>query len=206
MEIWKDIKGFEGLYQISNQGRLRSLDRPVKQRSNSIQVKKGKLIIQSKNHKGYPLANMSKENKRYSRATHRLVAEAFIPNPENKPQINHIDGNKENNYVDNLEWLTAKENTKHAMENGLMKPCFNNAKKASDIARNINKKIVDMYDKDGNYIRSFNSLVEAEEKTGAKQKGISEVACGRQKTTGGYVWKYPEEAVDIIENGSKYLK
>lgn len=198
MEIWIDVKGFEGLYQVSNQGRLRSLDRPVKQRNNSIQVKKGKLIAQSENNKGYPLSNMSKGNKRYSRATHRLVAEAFIPNPENKPQVNHIDGDKENNNVDNLEWVTAKENTKHAIENGLMKPCLNNAKRASDIARKINKKKVDMYDKSGVYIRSFNSLIEAEEKTGAKRKGISEVACGRQKTAGGFIWKYPEEALELI--------
>lgn len=156
------------------------------------------MIAQSENNKGYPLSNMSKGNKRYSRATHRLVAEAFIPNPENKPQVNHIDGDKENNNVDNLEWVTAKENTKHAIENGLMKPCLNNAKRASDIARKINKKKVDMYDKSGVYIRSFNSLIEAEEKTGAKRKGISEVACGRQKTAGGFIWKYPEEALELI--------
>lgn len=190
MEIWKDIKGFEGLYQISNQGRLRSLDRPVKQRSNSIQVKKGKLIIQSKNHKGYPLANVSKGNKRYSRATHRLVAEAFIPNPENKPQINHIDGNKENNSVSNLDWVTASENIRHAINNGLMIINKENLAKATKKANKVNQKKVNQYDLNGELINTFNSMVEAEEKTSAKAKGISEVVRGKQVTAGGYIWRY----------------
>ena len=201
MEVWKDIKGFEGLYQISNLGRVRSLDRPVKQRGNSIQIKKGKIIVQSKNHKGYPTTNMSKGNKRYGRPTHRLVAETFIPNPENKDQVNHIDGDKLNNSVENLEWMTGKENIRHAIENGLMKFDVKIAKHASNVARERNKKIVSQYDLDGNYISTFGSLIEAEEKTGVTRKGISEVACGRQKTAGGYAWKYPEEAIKIVTGG-----
>lgn len=194
MEIWKDIKGFEGMYQISNLGRVKSLDRAVKQRNDSFQIKKGLLIKQTKNHKGYPLTCIRKDNKTYAKSTHRLVAETFMPNPDNKEQINHIDGIKTNNHVDNLEWMTGKENIKHAIDNGLMTFCPKRAKHASDIAREKNKKEVDRYDMNGNYIDTFNSLLEAEKETNVGHKGISENLRGRQKSAGGFVWKYANES------------
>ena len=120
-EIWKDIKGYEGLYQVSNLGRVRSLDRYVKQNHNTKQLKKGKIIQPTKNHKGYLGLKLCKENTSKKVSIHRLVAQTFIPNLENKPQVNHINGIKTDNGVENLEWCTCSENIKHAFDTGLKK-------------------------------------------------------------------------------------
>lgn len=108
-EVWKDVAEFPDRYQVSNLGR--------------VYGKKSKVYIKfGKNVKGYLCVNGQKENGRsFKRFAHRLVAIAFIDNPNNKPFVNHIDGNKENNSVDNLEWCTAKENSTHAVETGLYK-------------------------------------------------------------------------------------
>ena len=118
-EIWKDIEGYEGLYQVSNYGRVRSLDRYVKQNHNTKQLKKGKIIKQQKGHKGYLILSLCKDKKRKTFKVHRLVAQAFIPNLENKPQVNHINGDKTDNRIENLEWATNGENGLHAYKNGL---------------------------------------------------------------------------------------
>lgn len=110
-EIWKDVVGYEGLYQVSNLGRIKSGYKPI--------------ILQSGVCRGYLIVNLYKNKKGLSRKVHRLVAQAFIPNPENKPTVNHKDGNKQNNCVDNLEWATVKEQNIHANKTGLME----NAKK-----------------------------------------------------------------------------
>ena len=109
-EIWRDIKGFEGYYQISNLGRVKSFC-------------KGKIkilnVLPSK--RGYLRVDLRRPNKRRRCFVHVLVAEAFVPNPENKPQINHRDGNKQNNHFKNLEWSTGSENCQHAYDTGLQK-------------------------------------------------------------------------------------
>ena len=107
-EIWKDIKGYECIYQVSNLGNVKSLDRL----STNGRRLKGKLLAKT-NSKGYIKVTLTNKNKSDNRDIHRLVAQAFIPNPENKPQVNHIDEDKTNNTVDNLEWCTAKENINH---------------------------------------------------------------------------------------------
>lgn len=123
-EIWKDVKGYEGLYQVSNLGRIKSLDRHFIRSNNKSFTYKGKILKGSLDTKGYIQIELKGNGQRDIRALHRLIAIAFIPNPENKPQIDHLDGNKTNNKVTNLEWVTCRENIRRAWRNGLNKPTF----------------------------------------------------------------------------------
>lgn len=122
-EIWKKIDGYEGLYEISNFGNVKSIPR------NGTQVKTEKILKKYITRCNYLVVVLSKQNKPKRIQIHRLVAKSFIPNPENKPCINHKDGNKHNNYVDNLEWCTYSENLKHAYKANLRKPTNQHIKK-----------------------------------------------------------------------------
>lgn len=116
-EIWKDIQGYEGLYQVSNFGRVKSLKRKVKSGENYVTVKEK--IRKQGIRKGYYYLQLHKNDISKKHSIHRLVAQAFIHNPENKPQINHRDGNRFNNNIYNLEWCNLEENIKHENETGL---------------------------------------------------------------------------------------
>ena len=119
-EIWKDISNYEGLYQVSNLGNIRSLNRYTNGR-NSKRLIKGKILKVFKDKDGYMNVNLYKNAEIKQFKVSRLVAQAFIPNIDNKPQVNHIDGNRYNNQVSNLEWCTSRENNLHAFRNNLMK-------------------------------------------------------------------------------------
>jgi hypothetical protein len=106
-EVWRDIQGYEGLYQVSSHGRVKSLKRG------------GRLVVLTISKFGYQCISLYKKYHRLPVKVHRLVAEAFIPNTENKSQVNHKDGNKTNNHYSNLEWVTPSENISHAYKNGL---------------------------------------------------------------------------------------
>jgi hypothetical protein len=116
IEIWKDIDGFDGVFKISSHGRCKSIDRLRFVDNGNI---KGKFIRGVLTTKKYLAYHLQYKGIRYSFQSHRLVAEAFIPNPNNYPEVNHKDGNKLNNHVENLEWCTCKQNTRHAFDTGL---------------------------------------------------------------------------------------
>lgn len=118
-EIFKDIKGYEGLYQISNLGRVKSLDRMVKSKGNNMRLLKGRILEKMLNIGGYYFVRLSKNGKVRNIKIARLIAQAFIPNPESKSEVNHINGIKTDDRMKNLEWCTASENQKHAYKMGL---------------------------------------------------------------------------------------
>lgn len=189
-EEWKDIKGYEKLYQVSSLGRVKSLERIRKQKgkNNSVIYHKYKEHIMNGYIENTGYLSVSLINKKHN--IHRLVAEAFIPNSENKPQVNHIDGNKLNNCVNNLEWCTQRENIKHAWKIGLMQGALINT-----IENKIRAKYVEQYDLDGNHIKTFIGAKEAEKELkrdniNVSANNIRSVCVGKRKTAGGYVWKY----------------
>lgn len=168
-EIWKDVIGYEGLYQVSNLGKMRSLDRYINNNSR-IQFIKGQNIKTSKGTRGYVMVHISKNSRKKYASVHRLVAKAFIPNQENKPYINHINGVKTDCMADNLEWCTLKENQQHAIRTGLRKT-----------------KKVNQYDKDNRLIKTWDSIKNAREYI----KGDIRKCCNEKaQTAGGYKWKY----------------
>lgn len=130
IEIWKDIQGYEGCYQVSNLGVVRSLDRFVRN-GNGEYFRKGSVLAYSLACGGYPRVSLNKSGKSKDKKIHRLVAEVFIPNDKNLVAVNHIDGNKLNNRVDNLEWVSYSENMKHSFRNKTHTPGANR-KKLSD--------------------------------------------------------------------------
>lgn len=166
-EVWKDIKGYEGKYQVSNRGKIRSLVH-----GNRIR----KTVINNRDK--YEYVSLF-SNKVHTHKVHRLVAEAFIPNPEHKPQVNHINGNKQNNYVENLEWVTAKENNRHAIVTGLRKK--------------NNSKIVNQYDLNGNFIKNWHSIRTIEKELKIANSSITACCKGKLKTAGGFTWRYYNE-------------
>lgn len=168
-EIWKSIKGYDGVYEVSNFGRVRGLDRYVNYGYSDV-LHKGQ-ILKSRCHKNGYYAITLNNNGRKLKYIHRLVAEAFIPNPNNKKTVNHIDGNKANNCVTNLEWATQSENNLHAV-----------------YSLNYKRKPVGQYDKDNNLIKEYPSYKIAEKTTGISH--ISDACNGNRKSAGGYIWKW----------------
>lgn len=120
MEIWKDIEGYEGLYQVSNLGRVKSLSRHCPSKGGSIRRVQERQLRFKTDRYGYLCLGLNNAGKTHF-TVHRLVAAAFIPNPDLKPCVNHIDGVKTNNHIDNLEWCTVRENSIHAVRTGLSK-------------------------------------------------------------------------------------
>lgn len=188
-EIWKDVPGYIGLYQVSNIGRVRSLPHTVRcyggKRTSPGRIRK--LV----DYRGYKRVHLSRGAERHIPFVHRLVAEAFVPNPDNLPIINHKDENPANNRASNLEWCTVQYNCRYgtARRRGA-----ETNKRRNAAGRVIHKpKLytpVACYDLSGNFIRSFSSIKEASAETGVQKSGICNVCKGNNKKAGGMIWKY----------------
>lgn len=187
MENWKDIVGFEGIYQVSDEGRVRSLDRI----DNIGVAHKGKILANQKRSKGYLCVHLSKDGKSKWLSVHRLVAEVFVKKTDTAQTIvNHIDNNPSNNFSSNLEWTTYKGNMQWASVQGRMKGCPDNFNSVHE----RNKIPVIAIDKNGTR-RLFHSQVEAGRILGIQHKHIA-AACRKEygyKTVGGYSWEYADE-------------
>lgn len=176
-EVWKDIVGYEGYYQVSNMGRIRSVDRIITCADGRIRRCKSKILKSAKNQNGYLLVALGKDGKKKTFRVHRLVAEAFIPNPDNKPEVNHKDEDKTNNCVDNLEWMTSKENNNYGTANQ------RRSKTLSKMVICIETGVV------------YKSMMEVEKQTGILNGSISMACKGKYQTAGGYHWCYYKEEI-----------
>lgn len=177
-EIWKDVIGYEGLYKVSSLGRVKSLDKIVTHKDGRKQLYKGKLLSPYKSADGYLQVCLCKDNKVKKMYVHRVVSQSFSPNPDNLPHVNHKDEVVTNNRVSNLKWCTSKYNCNYGTRN-------------SKIAKSRLKPVV-MYDKQGNKLKEFKSLLDAERYLN-KPKGNSQISrcCkGKRKSAYGYIWKY----------------
>ena len=145
----------------------------------------GQVLKPQLHRKGYPVVRISYKNKKSSAKIHRMVALAFIPNPMDLPQVNHKDGNKLNNHVDNLEWIDNLSNMRHAVANGL-------ARRVNHAGRP--QKAVIAINAVGNISR-YNSIADAEENTNTLRSNIVAVCKGRRNKANGYVWKYEKEVI-----------
>ena len=175
-EIWKPVVGFEGLYEVSSTGKVKTLAKEWKSSPTFISKHKERILCEKMSNSGYLLVSLYKNNKQFNGYIHRLVAGAFVPNPDGKPEVNHIDGNKLNNCPENLEWVTRKENVHHAQVNGLLRTTP-----------------VEQYDLDGNLVRKWGSIKEAADQQGFLKSGIIACCNGRYRTSNGYRWKYSEK-------------
>ena len=190
IEIWKEVEEFYGNYKVSNLGRIQSLTRTVICKNNAIKPIIGKIISFSKSSSGYLCCPFRFNNKSHNRFIHRIVLKAFVPLVSYKNiEVNHIDGDKTNNNVNNLEWVTHSENQKHAYKYlGRVSPNKGKFGKLSKSAKSILQ-----YDLFGNFIRRWDSGADYERETGRNSGDIFAVISGRQKTAHGYKWKLANE-------------
>lgn len=178
MEEWKDIAGYEGLYQVSNYGRIKRLERLVYYGNRSPFLVKEKILELTNHKRGYKTIMLHKNKKSKLWLVHRLVALTFMPNPNNYPQVNHKDENKLNNKVENLEWCTNEYNSYYGT-------------RIKRSAEHHPKRQISQYDINGNFIRTWDSIAEA--KKTLKIGNISAVCMGKYKQTKGYIFKYIEK-------------
>lgn len=168
MEVWKDIPGYEGRYQVSNLGNVKSL--------NYRNSKQPKLLKPMEYKIGYAAVNLNRK----WRKVHRLVAEAFVPNPSNKREVNHINGNNLDNRAENLEWVTPSENVQHAWNAGLQKMTEERKEKISKMVVCVETGI------------EYYGMQDAMNKTNIHRRNINACCLGKRSTAGGYHWRYKE--------------
>lgn len=179
---WKDIVGYENEYQINQFGEIRTLKDSPKLKKYDV------LKPQISKRNGYVYQMLYKNGKEKLLRVHRLVAMAFLPNPNNLPQVNHKDGNKQNNSVDNLEWCEQSDNMKHAYKNGLQIPSENQRKAIINTNKLKQKKVCQI--KDGEVINTFSGISEASRQTKISISCISRCCNLKRKSTNGYEWRF----------------
>lgn len=189
IEIWKDIKGYEGLYQVSNLGRVRSLDRTIcftyKGYKKQMRIK-SKIRVPVINRTGYYMISLCKNNIHDCKLISRLVAETFIPNPENKPQVDHINTIRTDNRAENLRWCTQQENTDNPISKNKHKAYYTEhiGKK-----HHCAKKCIQLTTK-GEIVKIWESIVDAYLETGIDRHHISACCNNKRKSAGGYNWEF----------------
>lgn len=171
-EIWKDVVGYEGLYEVSNLGNVRSVDFQGKKRI--------RLLKQATIGDGYLHVNLCKNGVHKTGYTHRLVAQAFISNPERKPVVDHINTIRTDNRLENLRWVTQRENVNHPITH----------KRNADAQH---YKAVCQYSLSGILITEFKGIRIASRETNTNRVNISKCCKGMAKSAGGYIWKYKNE-------------
>lgn len=179
-EKWRWIEGYEGLYMVSNKGRVMSVPKRAARSNGYVVSYEGQVLSPSKNKKGYPSVNLHRDGKGWMRTVHRLVAETFIPNPENLPSVNHIDEDKTNNNVENLEWCTVEYNNNYGTRNERI---------SATTARAVQML------SGGKVIAEYQSARKAHEATGADSSHINECCNGKRKTANGFQWRYKETTI-----------
>ena len=192
-EEWRPVIGFEGLYEVSNKGRVKSLPRMVKRGSGESMTYE-RILVGGISH-GYRYCLLHKQDgSRKSLRVNRLVADAFIPNPNNLPLVNHKDENRLNNNVDNLEWCTPLYNTRYGT--ALERASFNNGR---------NKRVC-QYDMDGNLVSTYYNINEAVRRIGGHHATISQ-CCGHKKLSyKGYIWLYEDDEESLMQIVEKNRK
>ena len=181
-EEWRPVVGYEGLYEVSDWGNVRSLDRMVKTKGGSTRLVKGRVLKQYVDRDGYRRVGLHYDDKQCIAGVHRLVAEAFINNPDNLPVIDHIDGDRGNNMVFNLRWFTVSLN--NSTEQARHK------KKQAALRRTDNRVKIRQYSLDGKPLKDFNSTMDIVRELGFDRSSIIRVCQGKQHTSYGYKWEY----------------
>lgn len=181
-ELWCAIPGYDGAYEVSNYGRVRSLDRTINLGERYERRYASQILKLSICRGGYVQVGLKKGRNRKMELVHRLVAQAFIPNPKQKPQVNHIDGDKMNNRADNLEWCTDSENKRHAWRQGLMKS------NPAVIERRRVKCFKPVQCIETGEI--FVSMTDAARRYNIAISCITNCAKGKTKNSAGHTWRY----------------
>lgn len=189
MEEWKDIPGYEGVYEVSDLGRIKSLARSWVWGRGAVRHQPDRILrpgLQCEG--GYLTVNLVKSGISKNVLVHRIVAIAHISNPECKPEVNHKDGDKLNCRKDNLEWNTREENQQHAYKTGLH---ANTIQKCAESCRRRFSKPVAQYTKLGELVKVFFSEADAQRETGIRQSNINSAIQGKARSAGGFIWKRP---------------
>ena len=175
-EEWRDVVGYEGRYQVSSMGRVKSLERKVRHWRGGERIQKERILKPSNDRRGYLLVSLCDGEKRKTFSVHRLVCQAFHENPDNKPQVNHINEIKTDNRACNLEWCTCKQNVNHGTR--------------TDRSAKARSKPVGQYTLDGELVKIWQSPCEAGKQIGLSDSHVSKAANGKLKTAYGFIWRY----------------